>query len=255
MRASRGAATFSHWRRPRIILLELRQHRSGASRSMFVAPRAKRTRCSALLVNNSHKSPVPSFLKSSKSLVYSAASLNQQALLAIAYIAHIVRSCRLAVATSTCISNWIEMLDPLSTTAAAVGLAQIAIKLCLDLFGFISKLKEASAELRRVNRELGELTNTIAQIRNLIQTYRESDLLCGKGEVFNTIESGLRNFVEDVTRLKNIVKEPFRRYVTMVNRFGKRFKSVLNEKKILEMSARLVNHKRTLHLALSVISG
>jgi hypothetical protein len=135
--------------------------------------------------------------------------LNHQALLAIAYIGHIARSFHLAVATSTYISNRIEMPDPLSATAAAVGLAQSAIKLCQEPSGFVSKLKEASAELQQVNRELEELTNTIAQIRNLIQTYRESDLLCGKGEVFNTIESGLK-----------IVKEPSRRYDTMVNRFG-----------------------------------
>jgi Fungal N-terminal domain of STAND proteins len=147
------------------------------------------------------------------------------------------------------------MTDPLSVTAAAVSLAQIAITLGLELFGFISKLKGASTELRRLNRELEDLTNTITQIRNLSQTYRESDILSSKGDVFNIIESGLKSFVEDATRLKNIVEEPSRQYDTMVSRFGKRVKLVLNERQILKILQRLVSYKTTLHLALSIISG
>lgn len=147
------------------------------------------------------------------------------------------------------------MTDPLSVTAAAVSLAQIAITLGLELFGFISKLKGASTELRRLNRELEDLTNTITQIRNLSQTYRESDILSSKGDVFNIIESGLKSVVEDATRLKNIVEEPSRQYDTMVSRFGKRVKLVLNERQILKILQRLVSYKTTLHLALSIISG
>jgi hypothetical protein len=147
------------------------------------------------------------------------------------------------------------MTDPLSVTAAAVSLAQIAITLGLELFGFISKLKGASTELRRLNRELEDLTNTITQIRNLNQTYRESDILSSKGDVINIIESGLKSFVEDATRLKNIVEEPSRQYDTMVSRFGKRVKLVLNERQILKILQRLVSYKTTLHLALSIISG
>ena len=95
------------------------------------------------------------------------------------------------------------MTDPLSATAAVVGLAQIDIRLGQELF----KLKRASAELRRLNRELEELANAITLIRDLSQTYQESDILNGKGNIFNVIESRLKSFVENATRLKNIVEE------------------------------------------------
>lgn len=149
----------------------------------------------------------------------------------------------------------VRMADPFSTVAAAVGLVPIALHLGLQLFNAISKLKRISAELRRLRHDLEGLVRIISQIQGFCETHEEFGHFGGTHLFFHTIENPLSSFVEDVTELQSIVRKPSDKGETGMNRFGMKVKSVLNERKIMELSSRLTGHKATLQLALQVVQG
>jgi hypothetical protein len=138
---------------------------------------------------------------------------------------------------------------------AAFSLAETAFQAGLQLFDSISKLMAVSAELRRLKRDLEQLTRIIAQIRDLCSDYEESELPSTMESSCHVIREEIDNFVQDVKELYEIVNEPSRQYKTRINRFKWRVKSVFNEEKITGLSSRLNKYKANLQLALLGIIG
>jgi hypothetical protein len=147
------------------------------------------------------------------------------------------------------------MADPFSTTAAAIGLAPIALQLGLQLYTTISMLKGISAELRRLRDDLEAFMQIVSQIQSFCNTYEGAGNLDGMHIIFGTIENRLNSFVQDVAQLQLIVGKLSYKDGMRKNCFGMMVKSVLNKGKIRELSSRLTAHKATLQLALITILG
>lgn len=145
------------------------------------------------------------------------------------------------------------MSDPFGLIAAGIGVADVACRLAKALYSFVSDLKDASAELRRLRRKLEQLSSILSQCTSLNERYRKSALLASNRPTFDAIEGVLEACVGDLRQLQGLFGSPARQGATVLNRFGKIVKSVFDEKEISQVSLRLESHKASLSTALSMI--
>jgi hypothetical protein len=145
------------------------------------------------------------------------------------------------------------MADPFSAAAAAFGLAEIALKVGMQLCSSISKLMKISVELRQLKQDIDRLTAIIAQVRDLSRAYHESHFNVDTESLFHAICDELNNFVDVVESLGRIVNRPSKQYETWIARLVWRVKSVSKEGKIKDLLSRLDKHRANLQLVLVVL--
>jgi len=147
------------------------------------------------------------------------------------------------------------MMDPFSGTAGIVRLATATLQLTQELCSLISRFRRSSMELQRLSRELQDLTEVIAQIQKWKRTYSSTSPSNNSSEAFSVIQVGLQTLLEDIGKIKDAIEKCVARDDTVFGRVRTRVRSFLNGGEIFEMASRLMHHKTTLHLAVSVISG
>jgi hypothetical protein len=147
------------------------------------------------------------------------------------------------------------MMDPFSATAGIVKLATATLQLTQELYSLISRFRRSSMELQRLSRELEDLTEVMAQIQRWKRTYSSSSPSNNASEAFSVIQIGLQTLSEDIGKIKDAIEKCVARDDTVLGRVQTRVRSFLSRGEIFEMEARLMHHKTTLHLAVSVISG
>ncbi|KAN0121863.1 hypothetical protein V8E51_000189 [Hyaloscypha variabilis] len=146
-------------------------------------------------------------------------------------------------------------MDPFSATAGIVGLTTATLQLTQELCSLISRFRRSSMELQRLSCELEDLTEVIAQIQRWKRTYSSSSPSNNSSEAFSVIQIGLQTLLEDIGKIKDAIEKCVARDDTVFGRVRTRVRSFLSGGEIFEMAARLMHHKTTLHLAVSVISG
>ena len=119
------------------------------------------------------------------------------------------------------------MTDPLSVTVAIVSLAQAAIGAGQEVFDLISKLRGASAQLKQLKNEAGQLNRIIGNVIRLRGSCQESNLVRKNGESFKSIEQHLENIRQDMSKLRTIVEELSGQPRTRLDRVKTPIKSVL----------------------------
>jgi hypothetical protein len=97
------------------------------------------------------------------------------------------------------------MTDPLSVTVSAFSLADIAFRSGCAIANFISTVLEASAALGPLRKKIKETNETIALVRALCLTYRDSTLVYGARKAFETLVECLDHYIKDVARLGNVI--------------------------------------------------
>jgi hypothetical protein len=145
------------------------------------------------------------------------------------------------------------MSDLFSSVAGAASLIDLSLRLARELFVFLSALSDASAELRRLHCLVGELNGLFSQVQILRQSYQSSSLLASNQAAFGSIDEHLESCTEDLKLLREILNSPDTTKDTAFNRFGKKIRSVFNEKEIAKVSLRLEGRKASLSAALSII--
>ncbi len=147
------------------------------------------------------------------------------------------------------------MMDPFSATAGIVRLATATLQLTQELHSLISRFRRSSMELQRLSRELEDLTEVMSQIQRWKRTYSSSSPSNNASEAFSVVQVGLQTLLEDIGKIKDAIEKCVARDDTVFGRVRTRVRSFLSRGEIFEMAARLMHHKTTLHLAVSVISG
>ena len=148
-----------------------------------------------------------------------------------------------------------KMADPFSAAAAAFGIAEIALKVGMQLYSSISKLSKISTELRRLRRDIDQLARIIAQVRDISWAYHESHFDFDTTSLFYVVCDELNSFVEVVGSLNEIVKRSSKQHETWVASLVWRVKLVSNEGKIRDLLSRLDRHRNNLQLVLSLLLG
>ncbi|OCK82413.1 hypothetical protein K432DRAFT_424190 [Lepidopterella palustris CBS 459.81] len=145
------------------------------------------------------------------------------------------------------------MAEVFGIISGAVSLADVACRLCKDLYGFTCAVKNASAEIRRVRETIHQLEHILQDVKELASGYQKSDIREDHRETFNNINAALVTCRDDLQRLRGILGRQDSHTDTFVNRFGKRVKSVFNEKAIEKLSCQLDRHKTSLTTLLSIM--
>jgi len=147
------------------------------------------------------------------------------------------------------------MTDPFSLTVGVLGLADIGCRLCKEIFSFICAIRDASAELRRLHRTVSQLNELLLLIRDLARSHQSPGGQQQPGQrSLDSINAILEACTEDLQLLQSALGLRTAGSDTFVNRFGKRVKSVFNEKFFEKLSSRLERHKASF-IALLVIMG
>ena len=94
------------------------------------------------------------------------------------------------------------MSELFGIVAAGVGVADVACRLAKGLYGFTSDLKNASAELRRLQRKLRQLSTILRQTAFLGEEYRNSAFLKRNQPTFDNIGEILEVCVSDLRKLQ-----------------------------------------------------
>lgn len=146
------------------------------------------------------------------------------------------------------------MAEALSIAASVVQFADLACRVARELYTFVSALKDASDELRRLNQRIKELAGILLDVQKLAEIYKNSALLLGNENAFNTLNEDLKSCTGDLRLLQKIVPGSTKKSdKSFIRQPQKRFKTVFKEKEITKISQRLDSHKASLSNALSVI--
>jgi len=145
------------------------------------------------------------------------------------------------------------VMDVFSTVAAIISVADVASRLCAEVFAFVTALKHASAELRRLNSKTAELGGILSHVKSLITSYQGSMLFERNQSIFKTVDVILKASTDDLQSLLEILGKPIATNDAVLNRFGKRIRSVFNEKAIAKISLRLEGYQASLSNALIII--
>jgi hypothetical protein len=148
-----------------------------------------------------------------------------------------------------------DMADPLSVIATVLGLAQVASGAGQGLFNLVSKIRNAPAVLKKISVEVTQFNEILAAVKLLLQTYEDSSLVQSNNGISNVLRTELEGAIEDILQLKNIVEDLSGLQRTRLDFIKIPIKSVLKEKKVLEILSRLIRRKGNLDLELLIIQG
>jgi hypothetical protein len=145
------------------------------------------------------------------------------------------------------------MTDPLSVTVSAFSLADIAFRSGCAIANFISTVLEASAALGPLRKKIKETNDTIALVRALCLTYRDSTLVYGAREAFETLVECLDHYIKDVARLGKVIGYSDEASNKWPEPFTAKLKFACKKGEIAELSQCLEAHKSSLANALEII--
>ena len=147
------------------------------------------------------------------------------------------------------------MSDPFSAAANAaafVGLADVACRGARELYVFISALKSATAEMRKLGRELQDLEQIVSGLRSYCTDFVGAASAPADTAVLTSLVSCMKTCDEELCSLKQLLRsKPVPR--DAVHRFGIKVKWVFDEDKIAKSSLRLGRAKVSLNTALSML--
>jgi hypothetical protein len=145
------------------------------------------------------------------------------------------------------------MMEPLSTAAAAMGVADIAIKGIQAVLKLVSSLYRASAELRYLRERLISLEQVLLRVSDLRLSNESSSCVQEHEQGFTNIDHELSLCIEDLAELEEILVKPTGQSNSTFNRFGKAIKTVFAEDRIQKIAQRVEERKSAISVILQVI--
>jgi hypothetical protein len=145
--------------------------------------------------------------------------------------------------------------DPFSAAANAaafVGLADLACRGARELYVFISALKSATAEIRKLGRELQDLEQIISSLRRYCADFVSAASAPADTAVLSSLVSCMKTCDEELCSLKQLLHSKAAPRDAM-HRFGIKVKWVFDEDKIAKSSLRLDRTKLSLNTALAML--
>ncbi|OCK81341.1 ankyrin [Lepidopterella palustris CBS 459.81] len=144
------------------------------------------------------------------------------------------------------------MAETFAIISAAVSITDVSIRVIRELYGFISALSAASAELRYLHGSLNSLEIQMRHIKCLFVTYT-TDLFAVNRRTFDHVNEELKACKDDLHQLRKLLGSPEDRTASVINRFGVRVKTVFQEKKLGKVAERIERRKLSFATALSII--
>jgi hypothetical protein len=144
------------------------------------------------------------------------------------------------------------MAELCSVIAASVGLADISIRAIRETRDLFSKVSNASAEIKYLQRHLASLETYIIHI-STIQGLYKSDAPANTQRLCVDIDNELQSCVKDLGELKILIQDPNANTKSLRNRFGKVVKSVWHEQKIAKLTERLERRKSNFIKLMSIL--
>ncbi|OCL15443.1 ankyrin [Glonium stellatum] len=146
------------------------------------------------------------------------------------------------------------MAEALSVIASVVQFADVACRVSRDVYTFMSALKDAPNELRRLHQRAKELMEILFEIKTLAEAYKNSTLLTGNENIFDTLKEVLKSCTDDLRLLQKAI--PVSNNASdksFLRQLQKGFKTVFKGKEITKVSQRLDNQKASLSNIISII--
>src|ERR1700753_1905045 len=120
------------------------------------------------------------------------------------------------------------MVDPFSIIVGAVGALDVIVRLSLS----ISKMLSASAETRRLSRLIADLKTVLVQIKQMDLSHTWATLESHVQDAVFKMQDVVKHCEEDLQLLEQLLAVPNSSARTLINRFGKKVKSVFAEQTI-----------------------
>ena len=145
------------------------------------------------------------------------------------------------------------MAEPFSIAVAAIGVADIAIRGIRTVFGLVSSLYRASAELRYLRQRLVSLEQVLLGVYDLKLLHESYGYHESSEPGLNSLDYELGLCIEDLDELEKILVKPTTKSRSTFNRFGKAIKTVFAEDKIQKIAQRVEERKSAISVILHTI--
>lgn len=146
-----------------------------------------------------------------------------------------------------------ETLSLSANVFAVVGLADTVFRRGKDLYGSLAKMRRAPDEIKQFQSEIQELESVIISVRIFADEYKDSPLARADTHIWPHIELILNRCEREIKLIQTAIDAASGNMeIGWLNRWGRQFKWVLGEEKLVEACRQLKKQRIALNTALSL---
>jgi hypothetical protein len=132
---------------------------------------------------------------------------------------------------------------------AAVGLADVVIRVGKELYGFLAAIKGAPTEIRRLQSDLRDLELIVSEVKLYWEEFNLSSSPANRHDVLHSFVSSLEAVREEFFCLGRLGQDK----EGIAKRLAGKIKWVFEEREIAKSLKRLESHKAALNIALILV--
>ncbi|KAI9881624.1 MAG: hypothetical protein M1830_000189 [Pleopsidium flavum] len=141
-----------------------------------------------------------------------------------------------------------EAFSVATSSFAAIGLADVVIRVGKELYSFLAAIKVAPIEIRRLQSDLQDLKVVVSEVKYYWEEFNLSSSLGNSHSVPPSFISSLEGLREELLALAELATKQ-----GIVKRWAGKIKWVFEEREIAKSLTRLESHKAALNTALILV--
>ncbi len=142
-----------------------------------------------------------------------------------------------------------DLFSVTTSSFAAVGLADVVIRVGKELYGFLAAIKGAPTEIRRLQSDLRDLKLIVSEVKLYWEEFNLSSSPANRHDVLHSFVSSLEAVREELFASADLAKTK----EGIAKRLAGKIKWVFEEREIAKSLKRLESHKAALNIALILV--